>query len=327
MQDARAESDLAADRHSRRRARGLLALGWWLTVVALLAACDRERETAPEAEGPRFVSLAPAITETLFAIGAGDQVVAVSQYCERPKQAQRLPKVGTAMTPNYEAIARLRPTLIFTESNKSAKQQELRELGPTLELPWLTLGEITASVRRLGERTGHAERAASIAQRMTKELGKTPPPGAPRVLLVLGYGAKSSIDEAWFIRRNSLHGAALASAGGRNAVDHDVTGLPRLTVQQVLELDPEMVIVLVQAKRQEEAAILAAWNQLSPLRAVKQHRVAVLEAPEAFGNGPSILELREKLERQIHALEKPAPASTASAEPSASPSGAPGNAP
>ncbi len=276
-------------------------------------ACEHKQEPTAEDGRPRFVSLAPAITETLFAIGAGDRVVAVSQYCERPAEAKRLPQVGTAMTPNYEAIARLRPTLILTETNKSAKSKELKQLGPTLELPWLTLPEITQSIRELGEKTGHSEKANEIALRMSSELGKEPPPDAPKVLLVLGYGAKPSIDEVWFIRRNSLHGAALASAGGRNVVDRDVTGLPRLKVQEVLQLDPEQIIVLVQAKRSEEAAILAAWKKLEPLQAVKHQRVAVLEAPEAFGNGPSILELRVKLQRQIAALGGPRPAASSAA--------------
>lgn len=277
----------------------------WLCASLLLVVTACEHRVQPQpTEEPRFVSLAPAITESLFAIGAGKQVVAVSQYCERPAEATRLPKVGTALTPNYEAIARLQPTLILTETNKSAKSDQLKHLAPTLELPWLTLPEITSSIRKLGEKTGHADAANAMAQRLNNELGKQPPSDAPKVLLVLGYGSKPSLDEVWFIRRNSLHGAALASAGGRNVVDRDVEGLPRLTLTQVLALDPEQIIVLVQAKRTEGAPIIAAWNKLEPLQAVKNHRVAVLEAPEAFGNGPSILELKAKLQREIELLER-----------------------
>lgn len=281
------------------------ALAFVLALLALfLGGCSGCEQDAPKpaAGPPRFVSLAPAITETLFAIGAGEQVVAVSQYCERPEEATRLPRVGTALTPNYEAIARLQPTLLLTETNKSAKSEELKRLGPTLELPWLTLPEITSSIRTLGERTGHSKQANRIAEQMDEELSGQPSSDAPRVLLVLGYAAKPSVDEVWFIRRNSLHGAALASAGGRNVVERDVDGLPRLTVPQLLELDPDQIIVLVQTKRSEASKMLAAWNQLEPLSAVKNHRIAVLEAPEAFGNGPSILALRKKLQREIAAL-------------------------
>lgn len=296
-------------RSTRRALASILAL-----LALVLPGCSSCEQGAPgpAAGPPRFVSLAPAITETLFAIGAGEQVVAVSQYCERPEEARRLPRVGTALTPNYEAIARLQPTLILTETNKSAKSDELKRLGPTLELPWLSLAEITSSIRALGERTGHTERANQLAERMDKELGEQPPSDAPKVLLVLGYAAKPSVDEVWFIRRNSAHGAALASAGGRNVVDRDIDGLPRLTVPQVLELDPDQIIVLVQTKRSEDTAILAAWNKLEPLSAVKNRRLAVLEAPEAFGNGPSILELRKKLKREIAALHATPGAASAS---------------
>ncbi|MCA9642684.1 MAG: ABC transporter substrate-binding protein, partial [Myxococcales bacterium] len=319
VSDGTAHSRGEAGRHPLGTLAALLLLPV-LLLGAVLTGAGCERQAEPKSKDPRFVSLAPAITETLFAIGAGEQVVAVSQYCERPPEARRLPRVGTALTPNYEAIARLQPTLILTETNKSAKGDQLKQLGQTLELPWLTLPEITGSIRKLGEATGHSPKANEIAQRMTDELSKPPPVDAPRVLLVLGYAAKPNIDEVWFIRRNSLHGAALASAGGRNVVDRDVEGLPRLTVPQLLELDPDVIIVLVQAKRSEEPAILAVWKKLEPLKAVKDGRVAVLEAPEAFGNGPSILELRQKLARELRLLKPSAP-SASNTPPSTTPSG------
>src|SRR6516225_3962135 len=61
----------------------------------------------------RIVSLAPSVTETLFALGAGAEVVGVSQYCDYPPQARRLPRIGTFVTPNIEAIVALRPTLVI----------------------------------------------------------------------------------------------------------------------------------------------------------------------------------------------------------------------
>jgi ABC-type Fe3+-hydroxamate transport system substrate-binding protein len=111
-----------------RGAAALLALG---------AGCTRRG--APASPGRRVVALAPAVTETLFAIGAGGDVVAVSDYCDTPDEVQRLPRVGTSITPNYEAIARFAPTLIVSESNAATKSRELQALAPTRLLPWLTL--------------------------------------------------------------------------------------------------------------------------------------------------------------------------------------------
>jgi len=74
---------------------------------ALAFACQSRAPAPADAGPPRIVSLAPAVTETLFAIGAGGLVVGISDYCNYPPEALGLPRLGTSITPNYEAIARL----------------------------------------------------------------------------------------------------------------------------------------------------------------------------------------------------------------------------
>jgi ABC-type Fe3+-hydroxamate transport system substrate-binding protein len=281
---------------------------WQVATLALLAALSTLgawtflRQPARETralDGSRIVSLSPSITETLFAIGAAERVVGVSNYCTYPPQAATRPRVGTGLTPSYEAIARLAPTLVVTENNANVRAAELRALAPTLLLPWLSLAEIALSVRRLGAITGRQHEADALADRLSRRLGVLPPANGPRVLLVLGYDP-SRLDEVWFIRKNSLHGAALHAALGRNAVDEAVTGLPRLSLQRVIELDPDIIILLVLERQRGDP--LAAWRKLEPLRAVRDNRLSVIEAPEAFANGPRILDLTERLAREIERL-------------------------
>ena len=121
----------------------------------------------------RIVSLAPAITETLFAIGAGDRVVGVSDYCNDPPEVARLARVGTSITPSFERIARLEPTLIVTEKNASSRGHELDRLAPTFALSWLTLDEIVAGIRKLGRLSGHlsAEELWGVDDALTTVLG------------------------------------------------------------------------------------------------------------------------------------------------------------
>src|SRR5438876_11788385 len=83
-------------------------------ILTVLIGCDRDRSIArPAGAGQRIVSLAPSVTETLFALGAGAEVVGVSQYCDFPPEVRHLPRVGSFITPNVEAIAALRPTLVI----------------------------------------------------------------------------------------------------------------------------------------------------------------------------------------------------------------------
>jgi iron complex transport system substrate-binding protein len=272
-----------------------------LSLVGALAVWKVGRGGRAQAalDGSRVVSLSPSITETLFAIGAGERVVGISNYCNYPAQATRLPRVGTGLTPSYEAIARLEPTLVVTEANANVRGAELQALAPSLLLPWLSLDDIVASVRRLGSVTGQAAAADALAERLSRRLGVPPPARGPRVLLVLGY-EPGRLDEVWFIRKNSLHGAALHAAGGRNAVDQTVSGLPRLSLQRVIEIDPDVIVVLVLERA--GADLLTAWRRLEPLRAVREARLSVIEAPEAFANSPRILDLTERLAREIERL-------------------------
>jgi iron complex transport system substrate-binding protein len=262
-----------------------------------------EPEPEPEGNTRRIVSLSPALTETLFSIGAGDQVVGVSDYCNFPPAATSRTKAGTSITPNYEKIVSLAPTVIVTEAVVNSRPERLSELANTQALPWLSLDDVVSGTRRLGAIAGRRQAAEALATKLETRL-RTPAPGsAPRVLLVLGYGGPR-LGEVWFIRRNSLHGAALRAAGGRNAVARDISGQPRLSLEKVLSLDPDVILVLLADGGTDAASVKASWQKLEPLRAVKQQKLGIIRAPEAFVNGPRILELVDRMAAELGALLK-----------------------
>jgi len=290
-----------------------------IALLATLGAWGLARAAAPTAtridgrpDPTRIVSLAPNVTETLFAIGAAPNVVGVSKFCNYPPEVVRLPRVGTSITPSYERLAELSPSLIVSERNVSAKARELAAIAPTRLLPWLTLDEISSSIRELGRLTERREAADRLATKLRTRLDVLAPEHGPRVLLVLGY-SPGKLDEVFFIRRNSLHGAALHAAGGRNAVDHDVSGVPRLELSSVVAIDPDIVIVLSVRPAAAEQ-LRADWSRLWVLSAVKNSRVAAIEAPEAYANGPRILGLVDRLSAEITKLWPAARARTPVAE-------------
>jgi iron complex transport system substrate-binding protein len=254
----------------------------------------------PQGAGARLVSLSPGITDALFEIGAGKSVIARSDYDDYPPEVTRLPAVGTSLTPNYETITRLAPSLIIGETGASARGRELEAIAPTLLLPWLTLDEIVASIRELGRRTETSSAAGALADKLHARLAVAAPAAGPRVLLVIGY-RPGKLEEIWFIRKNSLHGAALHAAGARNAVPEDVAGLPRLSLERLLALDPDAIFVLAQPGRRAPD-YLAPFRALSTLRAVRAGHVEVLEAPEAYEHGPRILALVERLTAAVDEL-------------------------
>ncbi len=286
--------------------RGMTAAVAVVAVVLIGLAIRREasRSAARVAgAGPtRIVSLSPGMTATLFAIGAAAAVVGVSDYCDYPPAATRLPRAGTAITPGYETIARLDPTLIIAEGK--THEPELSAIAPTRILPWLSLDDIAQSTRELGRLTQHEAAANTLSDKLRARLSVQPPPGAPRVLLVLGY-TPGKLDEVWFIKPDSIHGAALAAAGGRNAVGVAPRGPPRLSLSRVIELDPDQIIILTTSTRPADAALFhEAWSKLTPLAAVRAGRIGVLGGPETYADGPRILDLVDRLAAEIKRLEK-----------------------
>jgi len=268
------------------------------------SACDRSHQQAAARAGKqRLVSLSPAITETLFAIGAGPELVGVSDFCNYPEEAKKLPHAGTALTPGYEAIVRLAPSLILTEGANSAPRRELSALGVTKFLPWLSLEDIVASTRLLGALTSHSEAASALAGKLWDGLAVAESPNGPRVLVVLGETA-GKLSEVYFIKRNSIHGAALRAAGARNAVAADVPGVPRLSVEELVRLDPDAIIVLVAhaSNPSGDAPSIHEFLALEPLTARKNGRISRLESDAAFSNGPRILNLAEALKRELARL-------------------------
>ncbi|RKG77553.1 ABC transporter substrate-binding protein [Corallococcus terminator] len=275
-----------------------------VVVLALAAGCQKSAPPAEEAQARRIVSLSPSVTETLFALGAGPEVVGVSDYTVLPEGTPTLPKVGTTFAPNYEAIARLKPTLLVDQQVKQAPSEALSALAPLKVLPWLSLSEVVGSVKELGRLSGREAQATALAERLQSTLSRPAPNDAPRVLLVLGDAA-GTLSEVWYMKRGSLHGAALEAAGARNAVADDRAGPPNLSLEGLIALDPDAVLVLVTTPRMDagqQALVLAPWKKLTGLRAAREDRVRLVIGADVQSTGPAILDVVERLRAALGTL-------------------------
>ncbi|RYZ39766.1 MAG: ABC transporter substrate-binding protein [Myxococcaceae bacterium] len=275
-----------------------------VVVLVLAAGCQKPAPPAGEAQGRRIVSLSPSVTETLFALGAGPEVVGVSDYTMLPEGTPALPKVGTTFAPNFEAIVRLKPTLLVDQQVKQAPAEALSALAPLKVLPWTSLSEVVASVKELGRLSGREAQATALAERLHGTLSRPAPKDAPRVLLVLGDAA-GTLSEVWYMKRGSLHGSALEAAGARNAVPEEGAGPPNLSLEGLIAVDPDAVLVLVNAQGMDagqQARVLAPWKKLTGLRAAREDRVRLVVGPDVQSTGPAILDVVERLRTALGTL-------------------------
>lgn len=247
---------------------------------------------------PRVASLSPAITDTLLALGARESLALVSDYCDVD-----LPRAGSIISPRFETLASHEVDLIVATRVVGSPDQDLERIAPLLALPWLTLDEVVGSIRRLGHAVKRSTEAELLAGRFARELMDRPAVDAPRVLLLMGPLGEDRVGY-FYIRNESLHGRLLTASGYRNAMGTELhPGEPRLSVEQLLRVDPDIVLVL----QEVEATGPRPLSTLTPLTAVQQGKTGVLSRPGIFSMGPDVLETRRLVEEALDRLAEPAP--------------------
>ncbi|MCX7718968.1 MAG: helical backbone metal receptor, partial [Candidatus Sumerlaeaceae bacterium] len=222
-------------------------IGWpkIMTVVLVLGvgtcmAATSERETT------RIVSLVPSVTEILFALGARDQVVGVSDYCKFPPEAAMLPRAGGLLNPSLEQVLLLRPTLVVLYRAQADVVVKLEQLGVKAAMVSCdTTTEVIRLVREAGAWTGREAEAERVVRELEDGLNAltcaTGHLRHPSVLLVISRDA-TDLAGIYAAGTNSYHGELLARAGGHNVIGEVPVPTVSVSKEQIIRLDPEVII-------------------------------------------------------------------------------------
>jgi len=255
--------------------------------------------TATAAPPMRIVSLAPGVTETLFALGAGGAVVGVSQYCDYPPAATRLPKVGTFLTPNVEAIAALRPDLIIGPGLSSSRREvrTLEAMGyPTMTVNDNSLDGIEQSIALIGARTGEeesAQRLLGTIQARIDEVHARLAGTKPRtVVMLVGHQPMVAVGRGTFLD-DLIH-----LAGGDNIADLAAQNWPRLSIEYIIAMRPE--VILDGAMGSDANTPAGFWARYPTIPAVSDHHVFGYPQDPMLHPGPRVWQSLEILARRIH---------------------------
>ncbi|MGB9697965.1 MAG: ABC transporter substrate-binding protein [Thermodesulfobacteriota bacterium] len=249
----------------------------------------------------RIISLAPSITEILFALQLEDKIVGVSNFCQFPPAARKKAKIGDYAHPSLEKIVALKPDLVI-----GLAEGELRSLITRLaelKIPVYianpgNVAEIIDSIRRIGELTSAAPKGLEIAAEMGKKVKQIQEKvrgfPQPRVLHVLNFDPLLSAGNGTFI--NDL----IRLAGGRNLAETAVGKYPRLSIEEVLALDPEVILLASMKSADPLLEQRQWWERWKTITAVRQGRVYVLEADLIHRPSPRIVIGLEEVARALH---------------------------
>jgi iron complex transport system substrate-binding protein len=278
-------------------------------IIALLHSLGSSVATPVDARSgarppQRIVSLAPSITELLFALGLGDRLVGVTTYCRYPPAALRIARIGGYLTPSYEALAAARADLAILLPEHDDVRRRVEEIGiPTLRVNHNTLQGILESSTAIGERCDVGRRAAALRGEWQGQLdtiartvgGRRP----PRVIVCMGRAA----DPAGFRSMTAagpggIYHDLVVRAGGANAIPPGPVLHPSLSAESLLNLDPDVIVEFEAGGAADR--LLASWHALPTLRAVQTGRVYVFTHDFLPVPGPRLLRFVGELARALH---------------------------
>ena len=263
---------------------------------------DLGRAVRIEGAPARIVSLAPSLTEMLFALGAGARVAGVTSYCDFPAQAKQKPVVGDLLTPDIERIVSLRPDLVLisVEGNSQRTFTVLEQLGVRIFVsnPRDVAG-VFKSLRDIGTLIGAGDRASALVdslQRAETQLLKGRPAGTPSVLMLL------SLQPLMAAGGNTFINEVITLAGGRNAAGALSGNYPTLNREILLRLDPDLILYPddMGVDETQLGDGFPEWRQLGAMQRGAMYRI---DADRFLRPGPRLFEAAAELQQLMTRME------------------------
>ncbi|KMZ12426.1 Vitamin B12 ABC transporter, B12-binding component BtuF [Candidatus Burkholderia humilis] len=221
----------------------------------------------------RVVSLAPHVTELLFAAGSGERVVGAVKYSDYPKEAQAIARVGDNKALDLERIAALKPDLIvvWRHGNAERQMERLRALGiPIYYSAPRRLADIAASIDRLGVLLGTEARAHSAAAVFTRDIDRLRAQYASRPAVGVFYQVWD--DPLMTLNRENVFSEVIALCGGVNVFAAEKLRVPTISAEAVLAADPEVIVTSTVGATASDRAPPAfdRWKRWTSLTAVSR---------------------------------------------------------
>jgi iron complex transport system substrate-binding protein len=245
----------------------------------------------PAADVPKaIISLSPTATEMLFAIGAGDQVIAVDEYSDYPAEALDKPHDLSGFEPNVDAIAALEPDLVVMQDPTIKEQLELLGITVWIGPAAVTFDDVYSQIEQLGAATGHVGEAAELVARMQADIAEAVA-AVPESSTGLTY--YHELDPTLYsVTSNSFIGQVYGLFGLINIADDAQPGndYPQLNPEFIVEVDPALIFLADTKCCAESPATVAARPGWDSITAVRNGAVIGLDDDLASRWGPRIVD-------------------------------------
>lgn len=287
----------------------ILSMTAFLAIVALRSSHAQEykysdalgREVILQSEPKRIVALAPSITEILYFIGLGDRVVGVTRFSNYPPETRDKPKVGSYIDLNIEKIIDLAPDLVIgtIDGNRKSVVDLLEQAGiPVFITNPTKIEGIIETIAEVGKVCGVKERAESLADDLSRRIkivyNRVNKLSRPTVFLQINLKPIMTVNRETFL--NDL----IQAAGGRNLAANEPINYPRLSLEEVIQRKPEIIIISSMERSGQFEQARLNWLTWKNIPAVQNGRVYLIDSDLIDRPSPRIVLGLETMARMIH---------------------------
>lgn len=279
---------------------------FFAVLVSLFNFCQKNTADKPSGAVSRIVSCAPSVTETLFALGLGDKVVGVTNYCNYPAEVAKIEKVGGYTDINLEKVLSLRPDVVVLQQEHQKQRDFINQYGiKTISVDNKNCAGICSSFVLIGNACGAKDASDSLVNVFTKKLEKKQRgKSIPRVLVCVGRDAPGGgvVKGAFVVGRATFYNEIIEAAGGVNAYTDSLPHYPRVSQEGIIALAPDIIIDLASSMSSYSYEdLIKDWNSIPLIPAVKNKNVFCIAKDYSTVPGPRILLL---LQDFIDVLDK-----------------------
>jgi iron complex transport system substrate-binding protein len=249
----------------------------------------------------RIVSMAPSITEMLFALGLDKEIVGVTDFCNYPEAALTKHRIGGFVNPSIEKIVSLKPSLILgiRDGNRMDTVHRLNDLGFSVYVVDPTgFDGVVKTIENIGEIVRRRDESREITRNMTKKkevvVKLTQSLPKPKVFFQVGYSPIVTVG------RGSLGDDLIRLAGGRSISENESGNYPLYGIETIVSKAPEIIIMSSMDSKKDYLNLIKMWQSLKNLPAVKTNAIHVVDSNSVDRPTPRVVEGLGVVAKIIH---------------------------
>jgi iron complex transport system substrate-binding protein len=254
-------------------------------------------------EQERIITIAPALTEIVFALGKGDRIVGNTKFCNYPEAAKKIPRIGGFVDVNLEILISKKPTIVFLYKENYGKLKVLEGRTRLVVVRHTNLPDIYDGIETIAAELKVKERGRQLVDSIKNRLHKIKRNAAgqarPKTLLIIGRN-RDKLSSMYIIGRNDFLTELIEIAGGVNAYGGDIN-YPSVSIESVVAMNPDVIFELsAHNEGIKKERIFKQWNTFPFISAVKTRKIEIIREQVWLIPGPRVIQIAEKMQQLFY---------------------------